>query len=58
MGREHCISVGLMISAFIDYYQAVSAHSQKASEHSFAYTGNVENVELWARSTKVALALG
>ena len=31
----------------IDYYQAASAHAQKASEYSFAYTGNVER---WDRN--------
>ena len=33
--------------SFIDYYHVVFAHAQKASACSFAYTGKVENVELW-----------
>ena len=34
----------------IDNCQAASAHPQKASEHSFAYTRNPENVELGDRN--------
>ena len=36
----------ILIKVVIDYYHVAFAHAQKASAHSIAYTGNVENVEL------------